>query len=470
MTISVRFGRLGDLVRTLGDDNPGAPLLTVEGVSLSRSGFLKAAEERAAQFDALGLAPGGRAVIMGGRGANYLIDMAAVWLCDAAAVPLDPGGNEAQRADIITRVRPALMIGEEVKAISSNRDERSEGFASILFTSGSTGRSKGVLLSHRALLGNVGAVLKILPLGAGDRLGVAVPFHFTSAICHFLACLQSGAEFAGTERKLMPIDLVAFLEDGCTCFGGAPIQLSWIQMAASTRPLTNLRWVMSSGDYLPADTIKGFHEHLPSCGVYTFYGLTEVGGRFCVLSAERAHEGMGTVGKPIEGLHLEIRNDVGETCAPGDTGEVWVGGEWLLDEYFDDPDVTAAPIKNGYFRTGDLGFLTQLGDLTLVGRSDDVFKVGGQKVSAIHIEKELSCGDFFKDVAVVPVMQADGLKPFVFFVPKDSGFDRSLVMQYLRGKLPSTHMPHKFIEVPEIPRSGAGKVRRSVLRSLVGRA
>ena len=133
------------------------------------------------------------------------------------------------------------------------------------------------------------------------------------------------------------------------------------------------------------------------------------------------------------------------------------------------PIETASSIQKGFFRTGDLGFLTLLGNLTLVGRVDDVFKVGGQKVSAIQIEKCLIKGNFFEDVAVVPVMQFDGLKPFVFAVIKDGGFSKGNVMQYLREKLPSTHMPHQFIEIFEIPRSGAGKVRRGVLRALVVR-
>lgn len=466
----------------------GGPALSIEGSTTPADALRARVGARVAALADAGFGAGARALVTSRRGVDVWVDCMAVWVAGGVAVPLDPQLDPGLVARVVEKAQAAVCLGDascapgvpglpELEAadarpvgpLTALHTVGPDDVAAILFTSGSTGAPKGVVLSHEVVLGNAEGICAALPLGPGDRLAIAIPFHFTSAICHFLATLLTRAQLVATEQSLLPRNFADFLaESGANCFGGAPVQLAWIAQAARERPVA-LDWVMSSGDHLSPEIIAALRAALPACGIYTVYGLTELGGRFCVLPDDELDTQAGTVGRPIEGLGVTVLDDDGRPCPVGVAGEVVAEGRLMLKSYFGDPAATAAVLDGNRFRTGDLGYLNDAGNLVLTGRKDDVFKVNGQKVSAIVVQDALRETGMFADVAVIPLEDpALGMTPCACFVSApDAAFDRSAVLRAMRKALPPHFLPRKFVEVAAIPRTGSGKVRRAELRRLV---
>src|SRR5262249_13927859 len=149
------------------------------------------------------------------------------------------------------------------------------------------GEPKGVLLTHDALLANCNATAKALTIDPSDRVIVPIPFNFISAVSHFLVTVSSGACAIATEAKLMQRDLrELFVKTKANAAGGAPLHLRWVSEICDETPLP-VRWLMASGDHLGVDVIEKLERQLPDVRLLVVYGLTEVGGRCCVLDRKK---------------------------------------------------------------------------------------------------------------------------------------------------------------------------------------
>lgn len=473
------FERIHQRLSSDGD----TPFLIEDGTTISRAEFLSRVGASHGAKVGKGLQPGQRVLVSSGLGTRFWIEATSLWRAGAVFVPVASDASESDLSVIVKRTQAHWSIGLDrdigVPRLDADIDgqahpspvsvsERDAG--AILFTSGSTGRPKGVVLSHAALAGNADGILQCIDLTPADRLFMAIPFHFTSAICHFLACALSGASLAATERRLYLADLAtAVRRSEATCFGGSPLQIRWIAECARQDPV-HLRWIMSSGDKLSTDVIEAVRQVLPDSRIYTVYGLTEVGGRFCCLPPDLLDSHAGSVGRPIPGMGVTLRDETLRPVQAGEDGEVFADGAYLFDGYVNDPEATDEALTEYGFRSGDLGRIDDQGYLWLTGRADDVFKVGGQKVSVIPIVDALMKTGMFEDVAVIP-FERDGFgqAPYAFYVPKTTDeINTGQIMRRLRETLPASHLPVRLERVSEVPRTGSGKVRRAALRERLG--
>jgi acyl-coenzyme A synthetase/AMP-(fatty) acid ligase len=472
-------------------DQPDRPYLACEGESLSRGEFRNAVARSRARFVAGGAGAGSRVLVATGRGNQVWVDIVALWSLGATAIPVEPDVPALRMAAIRTRATPHAVVGDFndtrelrgfVRLDSVNADPgggidfecapvAAETLSTILFTSGSTGEPKGVMLPHRSVLGNALATRDVIQLHADDRLFTAIPFRFVSALSHFVVSSIIGATLIATERRMLQADFCRKLvESGASACGGSPLQARWIADAASQTSFP-VRWLMSSGDHLPADVIERLRERLPTMRIVTAYGLTEVGGRFCILRSDLIDTHRGSVGRPIPNMRISILNDEGYACKPREIGEAYASGACVFDGYIGDPSATSESLLSRGFRTGDLGYFDEQGLVYLSGRADDVFKTAGLKVSSVPIVAALMKTGAFRDVAVLPVEDAVlGHVPHAYYVPAVAGqFDKAAVLRQLRATLPGFQIPSRFTELSEIPRTGSGKVDRKRLRALTGR-
>jgi acyl-CoA synthetase (AMP-forming)/AMP-acid ligase II len=256
---------------------------------------------------------------------------------------------------------------------------------------------------------------------------------------------------------------------GCTGFGGAPAHLVRVVEPLDQPREHGLRFWVSSGDHLPLPVIDKFRRVLPGVGLFNMYGLTEVSGRLCILPPAELDAREGSVGRPIGGMRVTVRRGDGAEAAAGETGELFVTGSLLMLEYLDEPEISARTLTAHGLRTGDFGHVDADGFVWIEGRSDDIIKRGGEKVSIVHVQQALQGLARFTDVAVLAAPdEILGHVPVAFVVPQDrEGFKASRLLRELRGVLPSASMPSRVIAVTEIPRTGSGKAIRAELQALL---
>ncbi|MEX0694482.1 MAG: class I adenylate-forming enzyme family protein [Rhodospirillales bacterium] len=462
----------------------GNPFLVDDDQTLSGEKFLYLAAARATQIQQMYGTNAAVIAISCGRGIITWVDAVGVWLAGGTVVLLGISLPEEHVRAILEIAAPDAVIGAHPRfpettahfpllgeavtpALSGISFPAPVLPAAIVFTSGSTNQPKGAVLSHRALKGNADATEKVLGLGTQDRLFFAIPFNFISAISHFLVTLQSGALLHCVETRLMFRDFIDGLAaSGANAVGGSPLQLRWIADADRTQTID---WAMSSGDHLAVQTINRLLLQNPSLRLFTVYGMTELAGRFCTLPPAQHSTDAGSVGCPIDGLTATVRNEDGDECITGESGEIYVTGNYLMEGYHNDPEASARTLTFNGLRTGDMGIQQANGLLIIEGRSDDVFKCNGEKVNALHIVTVMMQSGLFMDLAVTawddPVY---GTVPIACYSLKyGEKFNRGAIMRHLRATLPPSHIPRRFLELKDLPRTGSGKLRRRVLNAIV---
>lgn len=453
---------------------------------------LNGVNARARQLLEFGVQADDYVVLLCGRGSHFWIDLLAIWVIGARAVPIEPDLDEDHAKNVVQVTGAKWLAAAEAPecfaeltllpdqpeaapgAIQSSsqlpfgRLGSSDEIASVMFTSGTTGLPKGVPLTHQQLGLNLLAALSRVQLQSSDRMMVATPFRFMSAICHFMAAMTTGAPFFGDENKLGPKDLIEQVANQeITAFGGSPFHLRFIGMGGAAR-LPHLRWAMSSGDHLPLSTIAELQENFTDLSIHVFYGMVEVGGRMCSLPAEHLATKAGSVGIPLPGLTIDILDESQEPVAAGEVGEFYVNGAYSFRGYLNNEAATGDVISDLGFRTGDMGYRDEDGFLFLAGRSDSVFKRSGQKVSSQVVTDRLIELKLYDDVWVGSrTDEIQGRIPVVYFVCEASEPPvESDVLRALRESIPTNHLPGAFVRLRSIPRTGSGKVQRQRLAEM----
>lgn len=431
------------------------------------------------------LQAGDKILIATGRGNLYWLDVMTLWSLGLIPVPLDFKSSPERLSKIASKTEAKLLLGSEqhwgtlhdkvlpeleqldtAQSLHFHPREPSDA-AAILFTSGTTGEPKGVVISYQAAMGNAHSTKSILRLEQDSKLQTVLGFQFVSALSHFLVSMLSGAKFYTCEQPLMKADLLTLIEENrANAFGGSPFQAKCIAEGAKDYNF-KLQALMSSGDNLQRTTIDLLSKNLPNTKVFTMYGLTELGGRFCILNPTDLAKQPGSVGKPIPGLSLQIVTDEGDAAPPNTKGHVIASGDFLFEGYLN--QATPALSEQG-FRTGDMGQINEEGFLYLSGRSDNVFKCMGEKVSTFPITDALLNTAHFQDVVVMSAEDPliEGRVPAAFLVAKpDYEFKKGKLIQQLRSTLPHNHIPRYFVLLDKVPRTGSGKPLYNELREML---
>lgn len=437
---------------------------------------------------------------------QFFTCMLGVWLAGQVVVPLNTSLPQADVDWLLGKARPEVIVvagddacptpadgpvrlvvvadeeglvdgvraagGEAAPAVAPTELEpvREDELAMIMFTSGTTGLPKGVCQTLRSVSSNAGHVAATLGLGADDRIFINTPPYFTSGICHFLTLLANGGGIAGQLGFFFGAGLLDEMEaEGCTGFGGAPAHLVRVVEPLDEPREHSFRFWVSSGDHLPLPVIEKLRRVLPGVGLFNMYGLTEVSGRLCILPPAELDTRVGSVGRPIGDMRVVARRGDGAEAAPGEAGELFVTGSLLMQEYLDEPGITAKTLTEHGLKTGDFGHVDESGAVWIAGRKDDIIKRGGEKVSIVHVQQALQGLGRFADVAVVAAPDDIlGHVPVAFVVPlAPDGFKASKLLRELRGVLPSSSLPSRVIAVEAIPRTGSGKAIRAELQALL---
>ena len=342
--------------------------------------------------------------------------------------------------------------------------------AFIVYTSGTTGRAKGVMLTLRGMLWvNAACWVPIAGLSPDDRVLSPLPlFHSYALNLSVLAILATGAREYILERFSASAIAALLAREHFTLLPGVPTMFHYLLdnfRAARRRDTGGLRLCVSAGAILPGPLNRDFEDWF-GVPLLDGYGITET-STMVTMNWPTGPRIMGSCGLPVPGLAVRLVDPAtGADIPPGAEGELIVRGPGVMQGYHNKPTETAAALREGWYRTGDLARSDPHGFLTITGRLKELIIRGGQNIAPAEVEEAVIAFDAVQDCAVVGIPHATlGEVPVAFVVPRDpAGFEAAALLAHCRALLSAYKLPHAIEIVAEIPRTGSGKVMRFRLR------
>jgi acyl-CoA synthetase (AMP-forming)/AMP-acid ligase II len=496
------------LLAALGRD-PDGLAFDVDGRELTWRQLDDASKCVAAGLVRLGVRPGDRVAWFGPASVELLELLVATLRIGAIYVPINSRYQASETAHILADAAPALLVAApgsvghstaraqfaalplvltgltpfadavpyRALGIPSLRPlpppPAPEAVAMLVYTSGTTGPSKGVALTHAGLAANLDAVLGLWQVGPPDRMALALPlFHV-----HGLGLGVLGALMRGTTTLVASHFDPAWVVDavhrrGATVFMGVPTMYARLLAHLDASPhdapkLANARLFTSGSAALPASHHEAF-ARLTGHAVLERYGMTETG--FTLSNPYAGERRAGSVGMAVPDVEVRLRDDADGPVAEGESGEIQVRGPGLLACYWGLPEATAASMTpDGFFRTGDIARVDADGYLHIVGRSSvDIIKSGGFKISAREIEEAILSHAGVAEAAVVGVPDLEWGERVAAALVLRPGADPDEVVDQLMGelieKLAHFKTPRRFLVLDELPRNALGKLQKHRVR------
>jgi long-chain acyl-CoA synthetase len=350
-------------------------------------------------------------------------------------------------------------------------DAHPDEAALILYTSGTTGFAKGATLSHGNVRSNVCAFNHLCNMRPDDRILLAVPlFHCFGQN----ALLNSGLNVGATlvmQRKFDPLESVQLIAaERVTQLYGVPMMFQLLYESCEPQDLSTVNYCFSAAAKLPIQTVQRWQEKF-GMPIHEGYGLTET-SPFASYN-HRLKFVPGSIGTPIDGVEMQIvDSETGECCPPGELGEIAIRGPNVMLGYWNRPQDTSAAIRDGWFRSGDIGQRDENGYFRIVDRVKDMIVVGGLKVYPAEVERVLLDHPAVSQTAVVGFPdEVFGEQVVAFVVPASNtaGMTEPLASQlkrHAKERLADYKVPREVVFLDELPRNPAGKVLKTSLREL----
>ncbi len=338
----------------------------------------------------------------------------------------------------------------------------------ILFTSGTTGVPKGVVMTHGRTLCVATDWVAMTGLSREDRYLMVNPyFHMFGLKAGILACVASGATML--PEAVFDVDRILdrVAEERVTVLPGPPTLYQSIldHPARQARRLSTLRVAVTGAADIPVELVRRVLDELPFTTVITGYGLTEAGTAAATSPGDDPETIATTVGRPRPGFELRIVGDDGDVGV-GVPGEVVLRGGSVMAGYLDDPEATNAALSpDGWLRTGDIGVIDESGCLAIVGRVKDMFIVGGFNAYPAEIENFLLRHPDIRQAAVIGISDERlGEVGMAFVVTGTGTGSPAAIIDWCRDQMANYKVPREVAIVDEIPVNATGKVMKDVLR------
>ncbi|MCC6250380.1 MAG: long-chain fatty acid--CoA ligase [Rubrivivax sp.] len=377
---------------------------------------------------------------------------AAIWVAVGAA-PLDAHSYAALTAAASdTEPEPAGAGGDPLV---------------IMFTSGTTGKPKGAVLSHDNLFYDSCTVALSTDWRWGDRVLVALPLFHIGALIDVVIDVHVGS----TTILMKAFDPAGFLrtlqDEKVDSFLAVPAMLHFMLQVPTIRQfdLSSVRWALCGTAPVPVPLIHAWAEL--GIAIQQVYGLTECSGGAAVLNSERALDKVGSTGLPMFHTDIRVVDERGADAAPGEIGEIIIRGPHVMREYWNNPQATAETVREGWLYTGDVGRRDAEGYLYIVERKKDMLISGGENIYPAEVESVLTSLPQCAEVAVIGMPDPDWGEAVCAVVRLKAGQLLTLdeVVAHCAGKLGKYKIPKKLVVVDEpLPRNPTGKLLKRLLR------
>ncbi len=464
-----------------------------------------AVAEAAAGLRALGVGKGDRVALVLGNSIEFVVVLFALARLGAVSVPLNirhqlaenrhiledcgakvvvhepdlsdrvpaPGGLPSLKHTIAVRRDggPPLAALQGATPVTRPEPVDEEETATILYTSGTTGRPKGALLTHFNIAHSVLHYRFAMELTEDDRALLAVPM---SHVTGLIALVDAMILCAGT-LVIMPafkasefIALAARHRITYSLIVPAMFNLCLIAPNLDGADLSAWRVAGYGGAIMPEATLERLAERLPKLELLNCYGATETTSPAAIMPPEQTVARKESVGLAVPCGHILVMDADGREAAHGEPGEIWIGGAMVVPGYFNNPEATEREFKAGYWKSGDLGVMDEKGYLRVVDRIKDVINRGGYKIFASEVENVLLDHPAVVEAAVVakpcPVL---GERVHAFVVLRDATEDAEL-QRHCADVLSDYKIPEAFHRLEgTLPRNANGKVLKRDLRQIL---
>lgn len=458
-------------------------------------------EKLLAHFHHLGLKKGDRVVISTGNSIMTVIAFWAALKIGAIASIIHPKTPPNHYQYILKDAAPSLLIClkeqessscEVAHIISVERDsldlalfdllERKDSFveipvldvdlACILYTSGSTGEPKGVMLNHRNMLSASISINQYLKYNSEDRILCALPISFDYGLYQMILAFLVGATLYLESDFQFPLKtLKAISTNKITIFPvvSSMVPILFAHYRRFNYDFSSIRSITNTGSALSSRHIEMINELFPLVNIYSMYGLTEC-KRCTYLPPEKLPEKPDSVGVAIPNSELWVVDEKGSRLKPNEIGEIVIRGAAVMQGYWNKPEKTAEKLRPGSWPgekilyTGDYGWLDEEGFLYLHGRADEILKSRGVKVSLLEIETILSKAPGIKEVAVIGEEDEVLGAAISAFMITDGRTSMEDIRKFCRENLVPEKIPHFFHVVPNLPKNSNGKIDKPYLK------
>jgi long-chain acyl-CoA synthetase len=381
-----------------------------------------------------------------------------------------------REAPLVPGLAAQKMFGDVLSETPASQDEVAsaggDDLAALMFTSGSTGTPRGVIVSHANIIANTHSIVQYLGLTERDRIMTVLPFHYCFGTSLLHTHLRAGGSLVIDLRFMYPEKVLErMLETECTGFGGVPSHFQILLRSSSLRKKSfpHLRYVQQAGGHLAPGFVRELREALPNTQIYIMYGQTEATSRLSYLPPEFLDTKPGSIGRGIPGVKLRVLNESGGEVRPGEVGEIVAEGENITRGYWSAPEESAVTYRDGQLYTGDLATVDEDGFIYIVDRAKDFLKCGGKRVSCRQLEDQLLAFGELLEAAVIGVpdeILGEAVK--VFVVPRNgnpTGLEDRL-RAFCKEHIPPQQFPKQIIVVSSLPKNSSGKIIKRELHAL----
>lgn len=435
-----------------------------------------------------GLKQGDRIILSASANIDFIYAYFGIHMAGGVCVPIDPDTNETRFELIKKSTSPVCTMGvlhkvEGTTTIPLNdvltpcdnvepyQQPDSEQLADVLFTTGTTGAPKGVALNHRNLAAAALNINTFIKNTTEDVELLALPVSHSFGLGRVRCVLSKGGTLVllGTFASMKKF-FGLMEQHHCTGFGMVPASWAYIKKMSGEhigKFANQLRYIEIGSSFMPIPEKELLCRLLPNTRICMHYGLTEA-SRSAFMEFHSEHDQLNTAGKASPNVDVKIFDSEGSELPIGAEGEVCVKGNHVTCSYWNEtPERFAKDFFNGYFRTGDCGYLDADGYIHLKSRIKEMINVGGKKVSPMEVEDILNTIPGITDCACVAMPDPEGVMGELvkaFIVCDDASLTDATIIEALKPKLEVYKLPAAIERIDAIPKTASGKVQRLKLK------